>query len=320
MRSTAWEKSIGRAKARPGVASSSETPSRRRTEELPVWRRLYKRWGGFLGLLLAAAAIYVGYKGRASRPLFAEEGLGYALGIIGSLLILTLLMYPLRKRLRFLRILGPVKNWFRVHMILGVVGPIAILYHANFSFGSVNSTAAMISMLLVAGSGLFGRFLYAKVHHGLYGRKANLRELLASVKVSTEDAGAAARFVPELMDMVAEYDRQVLKPPKGIWHSMVLPLKLTFDTRRGYRRIIARVGMHLDLLSRRSPDFAQHRPRLFNACKHFVREHLRGVRRVAAFAAYERLFSLWHKIHLPFFFLLLVTAVIHIIAVHVYAL
>ena len=295
-------------------------PSRRRDRELPLWQRLNKRWGGLIGLSLAAAAIVIGYKGRETRPLFAEEGLGYALGVIGSLLILVLLLYPLRKRVRLLRLLGPVKNWFRVHMILGVVGPVAILYHANFSFGSMNSTVAMISMLLVAGSGLFGRFLYAKVHHGLYGRKANLRELLASVKVSTADAGAAARFVPQLMDMVAEYDRQVLKPPKGIFHCMILPLKLSFQTRRGYRRIMASVGIQLDLLARRSPAFGQHRARLLRACRAFVKEHLKRVRRVAAFAAYERLFSLWHKIHLPFFFLLLVTAVIHVVAVHFYAL
>ena len=51
----------------------------------------------------------------------------------------------------------------------------------------------------------------------------------------------------------------------------------------------------------------------------FVTEHLRRVRRVAAFAAYERLFSLWHKVHLPFFYLLLITAIVHVIAVHVYS-
>ena len=119
---------------------------------------------------LAALAIIIGYNGRDSRRLFAEDGLGYALGIIGSLLILTLLFYPVRKRFRFLKVLGNVKNWFRVHMMLGVIGPIAVLYHSNFQLGSINSTAAMLSMLLVAGSGLIGRFLYGKIHKGLYGR------------------------------------------------------------------------------------------------------------------------------------------------------
>ncbi len=271
------------------------------------------------GVLLTAAAITVGYLGRDSRRIFADEGLGYFLGIVGSLLILTLLLYPLRKRFRILGFLGPVKNWFRVHMMLGVVGPLAILYHANFTPGSVNSTAALISMLLVAGSGLVGRFLYSKIHKGLYGRKTNLKELLASVKLSTAETGGAAQFVPHLMEQIAEYDRQVLKPPKSVLEAMALPMRLTFKTRAGYREITSFVAERLEEQAVVSPTVAKHRHRLEKACAAFVKEHLRRVRRVATFAAYERLFSLWHKVHLPFFYLLLVTAVVHVIAVHVYS-
>ena len=270
-------------------------------------------------MLLAAAVITVGYLGRDSRRIFADEGLGYFLGILGSLLILILLLYPLRKRFRFLKILGPVKNWFRVHMMLGVVGPTAILYHSNFTPGSVNSTAALISMLLVAGSGLVGRFLYSKIHKGLYGRKTNLKELLASVKLTTAESGGAAKFVPHLMERIAEYDRQVLQPPKGVLAAMVLPMRLTFKTRSGYRKITAFVSTQIAEQAAVSPAVAQHRERLEKACAAFVKEHLRRVRRVAAFAAYERLFSLWHQVHLPFFYLLLVTAVVHVIAVHAYS-
>ena len=39
---------------------------------------------------------------------------------------------------------------------------------------------------------------------------------------------------------------------------------------------------------------------------------------LAEFQAYERLFSLWHALHLPLIFMLLVAAVVHIVAVHVY--
>ena len=284
-----------------------------------MWRKLYKDWGATVGMLLAAGAITLGYLGRDTRRIFADEGLGYFLGIVGSLLILTLLLYPMRKRFKVLKVLGPVKNWFRVHMMLGVIGPLAILYHSNFMLGSVNSTAALISMLLVAGSGLIGRFLYAKVHKGLYGRKANLKELLSSVKLTTAETGGAAKFVPHLMEHIAEYDRQVLKPPSGVWAAMILPMQLTFKTRSGYRRITRFVREQLEHQAAISPAVAEHQDRLEKACSAFVKEHLRRVRRVATFAAYERLFSLWHKVHLPFFYLLLVTAIVHVIAVHAYS-
>lgn len=303
--------------SRPRTASAA--PPRRNKKPLPLWKRLYKEYSGYAGLGLAAAAIVVGYLGRDSRRLFAEHGLGYALGIVGSLLILTLLLYPLRKRYKFLKFLGQVRNWFRVHMILGVVGPLAILYHSNFSFGSINSTAALLAMLLVAGSGLVGRFLYQKIHHGLFGRKANLKELLGSVKLTIDGAGPAAQFVPNLLEVLADYDRKVLQPPKSIWQCMTLPMTLAFTTRAGYRRIVALVGRNLDAQARSSAAIAQHRDRLLQLVAAFVKDHLNRVRRVATFVAYERLFALWHKVHLPFFYLLLVTAVVHVIAVHAYS-
>jgi len=301
------------------LVAANDRRAGRKQKPLPFWRQLYKDWGGLAGLMLAAAVVYVGYQGRESRRLFAEQGLGYALGIVGSLLILTLLLYPLRKKFRFLKILGHVRNWFRVHMILGVVGPIAVLYHANFAFGSINSTAALIAMLLVSGSGLVGRFLYQKIHHGLYGRKANLKELLARVKLTTEGTGGAAQFIPNLLKVLSEYDRKVLKPPPSLLQCMTLPIRLSFKTRRGYKRIVRQIGAQLDMQARTSPVVVQHRDRLFELTSAYVKEHLNRVRRVATFVAYERLFALWHKVHLPFFYLLLVTAIVHVVAVHTYS-
>jgi len=39
---------------------------------------------------------------------------------------------------------------------------------------------------------------------------------------------------------------------------------------------------------------------------------------VAEFEGYERLFSLWHALHIPLIFMLIIAAVIHVIAVNVY--
>ena len=174
-------------------------------------------------------------------------------------------------------------------------------------------------MLLVAGSGLVGRFLYQKVHHGLFGRKANLKELLASVKLTTEGAGPAAQFVPRLLDILAEYDRKVLQPPQSLAQCVGLPVKLSFTTRRGHRRIVGHIATQLQFQARSSDVVAQHQDKLLELAARFVKDHLNRVRRVATFVAYERLFSLWHKVHLPFFYLLLVTTVVHVIAVHLYS-
>jgi hypothetical protein len=49
-----------------------------------------------------------------------------------------------------------------------------------------------------------------------------------------------------------------------------------------------------------------------------IKIYMVALRQTAAFNVYERLFSLWHVLHLPLFFMMLITAVIHIFAVHMY--
>ena len=43
-----------------------------------------------------------------------------------------------------------------------------------------------------------------------------------------------------------------------------------------------------------------------------------GRTQVMEFESYERLFSLWHVLHLPLFFMLLIAGIVHVVAVHVY--
>ena len=44
--------------------------------------------------------------------------------------------------------------------------------------------------------------------------------------------------------------------------------------------------------------------------------YIRAVKKAAALAFYERLFSLWHIFHLPLFVLLVVAATVHVFAAH----
>ena len=45
---------------------------------------------------------------------------------------------------------------------------------------------------------------------------------------------------------------------------------------------------------------------------------LQLVQRRGQLATYERLFSLWHVIHIPFLCMLVITAIVHVVAVHAY--
>ncbi len=271
------------------------------------------------GYTVAAAAVALGWLRTRGAPLVdSGHGLGYALGIAGASLMTILLLYPLRKRVRLLRALGPTKHWFRMHMLFGVVGPILILYHCNFRLGSLNSNVALFCTLLVAGSGLVGRYLYAKIHVGLYGQRATLKELAARAAIGAEQRRSTAALVPELIERMTAFDALVLKPPQSLLATLVLPFRLSIQTRLAAWRLVRYARRHLKEQARRSPAVAAQHRRLRAATTRFVREHLRQVRRAAELGTYERLFGLWHVFHLPFFYMLVLTALLHVVAVHMY--
>jgi hypothetical protein len=271
------------------------------------------------GYAFAALAVTIGWIVTRERALVDPlDGIGYWLGVAGASLMATLLLYPLRKRLRFMRVLGPTKHWFRMHMIFGVAAPVLILYHCNFSLGSVNDTVALACTLLVAASGLVGRYLYMKIHVDLDGHRATLRELSERARITAAQSSEIRALVPDLLERITAYDELVLAPHDGGLATLALPFKLAIATR--WRAVALRRFARTTLRNqaRKSAVIAAQRKRLEATTGRFIHDHLRCVRRVAELRSYERLFSLWHVFHLPFFYMLVVAALIHVLAVHMY--
>jgi hypothetical protein len=274
------------------------------------------RYSAPAAYLLAALIITIGWLGRDARNLHADEGLGYLLGIVGGVAMLVIPLYSVRKRIRKLQWLGPIRHWFRAHMGLGIFGPLVILYHSNFQLGDLNSRIALYCALLVAGSGIIGRYLYEHIHLGLYGRRATLADRTQRVRESLERTNSG--LFKSLYERLAALDREVLTDVETLSAAVLRPVAYAWKTRITAWQLNRAVAVELDEAARRSPAIAEQRSRLENTAKRHVREHLRQVRAVALFGFYERAFYLWHVIHLPFFFLLLISAIVHVIAVHLY--
>ena len=80
--------------------------------------------GAILFTLVTLAILYWGWKADLENYITAESGLGYWLGIIGSVLMLLTFIFALRKRLKSMRKWKTsAKFWFTAHMILGVFWP-----------------------------------------------------------------------------------------------------------------------------------------------------------------------------------------------------
>jgi len=264
---------------------------------------------------MAALLIYLGFRLPLARWLSPESGLGYALGIVGGSAMLLLLIYPARKHWAWLSSIGSVKTWFQIHMVLGVAGPLCILYHSNFSLGATNSNAALFAMLIVSGSGIVGRYFYARIHAGLYGHKTTRAELQASSdELRNKVAGSA--FVPQMLTALDVADARLAalsKAPLFLRPILVPPLMW----RERWRLTRAAVA-ELRATAARSTVVAERHAHFELAVRKYIARRLQSTRQVVEFETYERLFSLWHVLHLPLFFMLLVAGVVHVVAVHVY--
>jgi len=251
-------------------------------------------------------------------PYKAGSDLGYNLGLIGGVLMLSLLLYPLRKRIGFMDSWLPMKVWFQIHMFFGIAGPTLILFHSTFVFQSVNSIVAFVSMSIVALSGFIGRFIYTRVHHGLYGQQATLKELQFAQFKTSEEMLSDCYFPPAVAERLKDFESWALMPRKGF-----------FEITGSYLGLAPRaLKMHWDLywqarqlLSEKANtegwDSEDLRMRI-KRCFRFIHAYLHSVSLVAHFGFYKRMFSLWHALHIPLMFLLVVTGIIHVIAVHMY--
>ena len=74
----------------------------------------------------------------------------------------------------------------------------------------------------------------------------------------------------------------------------------------------------IDALSVTSDVVGAHRDRLKNSAMTYVRTRISVLRKFAQLRAFERLFALWHVVHYPLFMVLVLAAVVHVLAVHMY--
>lgn len=312
MEAAATLASPARSNTAPKVAAS---PSRGLIE---LYQPRILRLGVMLSYLSVSLVLYLGWLSRGEQILTAESGLGYALGIIGGSMMLLLLLYPLRKKARFMRHFGPIKHWFRLHMTFGVLGPVCILYHCGFQLGSLNSNVALFCMLTVAGSGLIGRYLYMNIHHGLYGSKASLDELRRDAETIKQGLAERIEFAPRLLERLDAFERRVLSTDSNF---LVRGLR---NTLLGFTVWRLRVAMrrHIRTEIRKHAEAGDLSHAELRALRRSLRRHvsarLESVRKIAGLGLYERLFSAWHLLHFPLFLMLVLSGIVHVFAVHIY--
>lgn len=280
--------------------------------------RISLNWLVFSVVLVAL--IHYGWINRNERHWTPEEGIGYWLGIIGSVMMALLLIYPLRKRFRALAFLGKIPTMFRLHMAFGVLGPALILLHCNFKSASLNASVALYSMLIVVFSGFIGRFIYGHVHSTLTGHRKAASAFFEDNQFGAGLVGQSNpyRLSARSLERITTITKTALVRKNGLIGAIGHASLVRWQTRqlaRSLQREVRTVHAHLCQTN------AAPRRQLNTARKAFESEisrYLTAVRNAAGLAAYERWFALWHFLHLPLLLMLVIAVIVHIIAVHLY--
>ena len=113
-------------------------------------------------------------------------------------------------------------------------------------------------------------------------------------------------------------EEPLLRPRLGVGEAFVAAVRASIVTRwaaiRARSQLAAALraaGSSSDLLSRESG-------RLERNARRYISQRMRALRKYAQFSLFERLLSLWHVVHYPLFLALVLTAIVHVIAVHRY--
>lgn len=276
------------------------------------------RWISMPGYFLAISVLVAGWLLRGEQYLIPKEGVGYLFGIIGGLAMVSQLLYPLRKKNRLMRNWGATRHWFSAHVVFGILGPILVLFHANFSLGSINSAVVLGCTLLIALSGFFGRYLYTRIHYGLHGERLTLSKMSKEITSNHNNLAYVFVYAPMLRQRLLNFEKLVLTPPSGAIQGLLRVIVINIRKRWTRRVLLWGLRRALKITAKRNDWPKQELKRQLKADRILISRHLEAVLRVAEFSFFERFFALWHLFHMPMFVLLIVAGIVHVIAVHMF--
>jgi hypothetical protein len=269
----------------------------------------------------------IGFNGYSTENLFGLMGIpnkhlykpgddfGFYLGLVGGLMMLSLLFYSMRKRFGFMKGLGLLPKWFKWHMISGILGPVLIMFHSTFIIHSINAGVAEISMLLVGGSGVFGRFFYTKIHRGLYGRQATLKGKQEEMAKTGSFDQSFVLFAPELENKLDAFRIDVQGKDSGLANFLLIGIQSVLLSRKLRKELRHKMYTQAEDKQWDTGLAKQNVDLLYKEYSHHIRDYIKAITDVVQFRTYERLFSLWHIFHIPLVYMLVFSGLYHVIAV-----
>lgn len=226
--------------------------------------------------------------------------IGHGIGIFGSIMmILGIVLYMARKRIRKFSRVGILKHWLEFHIFLCSVGPLLILYHTAFKFGGLVAVSFW-SMLAVVISGVIGRFIYVQIPRNIQGNELSFDQL---TKIN-DDLYFRLRNEYNVDDTI------LLK----LDEIAVVEEYKSLSSSYAFKKIVKDYFSKGKLLNEIKSDLQKSnlKKESINEVLNICRSKLLLVRRIGLLSTMQKIFKYWHIIHLPFAIIMIIIMLIHI--------
>ena len=237
--------------------------------------------------------------------------IGLRLGMIGFVLFLIVYLYPLRKVWPWLGRQGNARHWLDFHVLLGITAPILIAFHSSFKFSGLAGVAFWI-MVIVALSGVVGRYIYSQVPRRMNYAEVSLKE----TKEQSEKLAAqlnslgvlSPRDVESLLRLPNLEQAQQMSMLTALWKMILFDMGFPFRVWRLRQKMLWSHRKGWSLVGFRPTENAK----LENAIA-AVREQMVLAKKIVFLSKTQKLLDLWHMIHRPFSYSFALLASIHVI-------
>jgi hypothetical protein len=235
---------------------------------------------------------------RLLRP---AGDLGHLLGIVGSLMMLFMLLYSVRKRTRMFKNWGQLSRWLDIHIFFGIVGPFLIVLHTSFKVQGLVAVSFW-SMVAVALSGILGRYLYLQIPRSVGGQELSDRQMKEAIsEIQIPGRQLKEEEISALEKMEKELEAGIIDEDAGLLKSMIKSFfdNLTFFIRK--RRLVSRYSRRLNLPKDMIGELVEE-----------ARRRAVLKRKIMFLNQVQQLFHYWHVFHKPFAIIMYIIMLVHV--------